>query len=172
MLTCDNLHFRRPMMDDVEAIRDLKNNKKAALLLGGIHHEYTNEDIENWISFHNNNPDEVLLVIEDLVAGRLIGHVGLYKIDRVAKKAEYGILIADDNSRGKGYGTKATSLMVEYAFIELGLHKVTAEVLNENAPSLAMFKKCGFSVDGCLRDDVYKNGRYYDVYCMSIINSR
>lgn len=172
MLKCDNLHFRRPTMDDVETIRDLKNNKKAALLLGGIHQEYTNEDIENWISFHNNNPDEVLLVIEDLDAGRLIGHVGLYKIDRVAKKTEYGILIADDISRGRGYGTKATSLMVEYAFNELGMHKVTAEVLCENAPSIAMFKKCGFSVDGCLRDDVYKNGRYYDVYCLSIINSR
>lgn len=172
MLKCDNLFFRRPVMDDVETIRNLKNNEKAALLLGGIHRQYSSEDIVNWINFHNNNPEEVLLVVEDTTAGKLIGHVGLYKIDAIAKKAEYGILIADDDSRGKGYGTKCTSLMVDYAFTKLGMHKVTAEVLSENAASIAMFKKCGFQVDGCLRDDVYKNNRYYDVLCMSIINNK
>ena len=169
MLKCDNLYFRRPTMDDVESIRILKNNEKAALLLGGIHHQYSSEDIVNWINFHNNNSEEVLFVVEDTIAGKLIGHVGLYKIDPIAKKTEYGILIADDDSRGKGYGTKCTSIMVEYAFTKLGMHKVTAEVLSENAASIAMFKKCGFIVDGCLRDDVFKNDRYYDVMCMSII---
>ena len=171
MLKCDNLFFRRPSMGDVDAIRNLKNNEKAALLLGGIHRQYSSEDIVNWINLHNNNSEEVLLVVEDTAAGKLIGHVGLYKIDSIAKKTEYGILIADDDSRGKGYGTKCTSLMVDYAFTELGMHKVTAEVLSVNAASIAMFKKCGFIVDGCLRDDVFKNGRYYDVLCMSILNN-
>lgn len=170
MLKCDNLLFRRPTLDDVEEICVLKNNKKAAFLLGGIYREYSSEDIVNWINFHNANEDEVLLVVEDTSVEKLIGHVGLYKIDRTAKKTEFGILIADDNSRGKGYGTKCTSTMVNYAFKVLGMHKVTAEVLSENIASLAMFKKCGFLVDGCLRDDVYKNNRYYDVLCMSILN--
>ena len=49
------------------------------------------------------------------------------------------------------------------------MHKVTAEVLSENAPSLAMFKKCGFAIDGCLRDEVFKNDRYYDVMSLSIL---
>jgi diamine N-acetyltransferase len=49
------------------------------------------------------------------------------------------------------------------------MHKVTAEVLSENVPSIAMFKKCGFSVDGRLRDDVFKNNRYYDVLTMSVL---
>lgn len=169
MLTCDNLFFRRPTLDDVDQIRDLKNNEVAAFLLAGIHHTYSSEDIVNWINFHNNNSEEVLLVVEDKTAGKLIGHVGLYKIDRIAKKTEYGILLADDDSRGKGYGTKATKLMLDYAFHTLNMHKVTAEVLSENIPSLAMFKKCGFSVDGCLRDDVFKNGHYYDVLAMSIL---
>lgn len=170
MLTCDNLFFRRPQLEDAEEIQKLKNNEKAALLLGGVHHSYTLEEIVNWINFHNNNPEEVLLVVEDQSAGKLIGHVGLYKIDKVAKKTEYGILLADDNSRGKGYGTKCTRTLVDYAFEELGMHKVTAEVLSENAASVAMFKKCGFSVDGCLRDDVFKNGRYYDVLSMSVLS--
>ena len=169
MLEIDNLFFHKPEMTDVKEIRNLKNNERAAFLLGGIFHPYTTEDIESWVNFHNNNPEEVLLVVEDKTTGKLIGHVGLYKIDRIANKTEFGILLADDESRGRGYGTKATKMMVDYAFQTLGLHKVTAEVLSENAPSIAMFKKCGFSVDGRLRDDVYKNGRYYDVLAMSIL---
>ena len=169
MLRVENLFLRRPNLDDVEAIYNLKNNERAAYLLGGVFSKYSLDDIVNWINFHNNNHSEVLLVIEDRSVGRLIGHVGLYKIDKVAKKTELGILIADDESRGKGYGTKVTKLMVNYAFNELGLHKVTAEVLSENLPSISMFKKCGFLVDGCLRDDIFKNGRFYDVLCMSIL---
>lgn len=171
MLTCDNLYFRRPTQDDAAVICELKNNRKAAMLLGGIYHPYTIDDIRAWVDFHNNNPEEVLFLVEDLTIGKVIGHVGLYKIDRIAKKTEFGILIADDNSRGKGYGVKSTNLMVNYAFNELGLHKVTAEVLSENAPSIAMFKKCGFSIDGCLRDDVFKNNRYYDVLTLSVLRT-
>ena len=171
MLTVDNLCFRIPTIDDADSLCELKNNEKAAFLLGGIHHHYTLDEIKKWIDFHNTNPEEVLFVIEDTVARKIIGHVGLYKIDSVAKKTEFGILIADDDSRGKGYGTISTRLMVDYAFNTLGMHKVTAEVLSENLPSIAMFKKCGFSIDGRLRDDVYKNGRYYDVLSMSILSS-
>lgn len=170
MLICENLLFRSPTIQDSEALCALKNNEKAAHLLGGVHRRYSLEDIENWIVFHNNNPEERLFVVEDTGVGRLIGHVGLYKIDQIAKKTEYGILIADDNARGRGYGTKSTMFMVNYAFKTLGMHKVTAEVLCENAPSIAMFKKCGFSIDGCLRDDIFKNGRYYDVFSFSILS--
>lgn len=169
MLKQNNLLFRRPTLDDAAVLFELKNNEKASFLLGGVFRGYSLDDIRNWINFHNANPDEILLVVEDTEAGRIIGHVGLYKIDRTAKKTEYGILIADDSSRGKGYGTICTKTMMEYAFKDLGMNKVTAEVLCENAPSIAMFKKCGFSIDGRLRDDVYKNGRYYDVLAMSIL---
>lgn len=169
VFTVDNITFRKPHLNDVDDLLVVKNNVKAAFLLGGTHHLYTKEDILRWIDFHNKKEDEVVLVMVANDANRVIGHVGLYKIDEVAKKTEYGILIADDNSRGKGYGTKATRAMVDYAFNTLGMHKVTAEVLNENIPSISMFTKCGFRIDGCLKDDVFKNGRYYDVLCMSVI---
>ena len=56
MLTFDNLFFRRPTLDDAAVICELKNNEKAAQLLGGVHHSYSVADIERWIEFHNNNP--------------------------------------------------------------------------------------------------------------------
>lgn len=169
MITCDNLYLRKPTSNDVEELVVLKNNEKAAYLLGGTFHPYSKEDIEKWVAFHNSREDEVLLVIYDNDAQKLIGHVGLYKIDKTARKAEVGILIADDNSRGKGYGTKLINTIIRYGFDTLNLNKVTAEVLSENKASEKMFRKCGFVVDGCLRDDVFKNNRYYDVLSMSVL---
>lgn len=166
-----NLVFRKPLYEDVEQLCRLKNNKEASKLLGGTAKEYSAQDIYNWIDFHNSRNDERLFVIYDENVDKLIGHVGLYKIDEIAKKAEFGILIADDDSRGKGYGTMCTNAMVEYAFNCLGLHKVFAEVISENIPSKKMFLKCGFELDGILRDDNYKNGRFYDVLVLSIIAS-
>lgn len=169
ILKCNNLIFRRPTLDDVNELVVLKNNKQASRLLGGNTPDYTVDSMKDWVEFHNHNNNEVLLVVYDEITEKLIGHVGLYKIDRHARKAEYGILLADDNSRGKGYGTLCTKTMVNYAFDVLMLHKVTAEVLIENKASEAMFKKCGFRTDGILRDDCYKNDRFYDVLSMSIL---
>lgn len=171
VLKCNNLLLRRPTQDDVEELVELKNNKAASRLLGGNTPTYTLESISRWIDFHNNNLEEVLLVIYDEIRSKLIGHVGLYKIDRVAMKTEFGILLADDDSRGKGYGTICTKTMVDYAFDVLGMHKVYAQVLSENKASKAMFRKCGFQIDGVFRDDVLKNGHYYDVLMMSILDN-
>lgn len=171
VLKCKHLLFRKPTIDDVEDLVVLKNNIQASRLLGGNTPNYTIESLKKWVEFHNNSEDEVLLVIYDEEAHKLIGHVGLYKIDKYAKKTEYGILLADDNSRGKGYGTMCTKVMVDYAFDVLNLHKVYAEIIIENKASEAMFKKCGFKIDGVLRDDNFKNGRYHDVIIMSILDT-
>ncbi len=170
-LRCKNLLLRRPTQADVEQLVVLKNNKTASKLLGGNTPTYTAEALSKWVDFHNNNEAEVLLVVVDVISGKLLGHVGLYKIDPIAKKTEYGILLADDDSRGKGYGCLCTQMMVDYAFDVLNLHKVTVEVLIENKVSEAMFKKCGFKSDGVLRDNCYKNDRYYDVLVMSVIEN-
>lgn len=169
-LTDDNLVFRLPKQDDVDCLVKLKNNKVASRLLGGNTPTYTREGISKWVDAHNANQEELLFVVIDSYTNKVIGHVGLYDIDRIAGKTEYGILLADDESRGKGYGTKCTKTMVNYAFNTLKLHKVTAEVLDENIVSKSMFTKCGFSIDGVLREHVFKNGRYYNVLAMSILD--
>ena len=162
-----NLGFRKPELSDVEDLLVVKNDDESALLLGGVHRHYTEADIVNWINFHNDKDDEVVFVIVDMDSGHVVGHVGIYKIDSRVKKAEYGILIGCKNARGKGWGTKATRFMTEYAFKELGLHKIKALVIKDNQPSYHMFKKCGYIDEGILVDENYKNDRYYDVVMMA-----
>ena len=68
-------------------------------------------------------------------------------------------------------GTKVTKMLVNHAFKDLRLHKVTAEILSENIASEKMITNCGFTIDGRLRDDIYKNNRFYDVLCASILEN-
>jgi len=163
--------LRKADFKDIDALHKIKNNKKAATLLGGFSNGYSKIDIENWIISHNNNKNEVVYLIETLVEGNVIGHVGLYNIDFRVRKAEFAILIADDENQGKGYGSLCTKFMIDYAFNELNIRKLTLSLLIENYRALTLYKKYGFVQEGLLKDDQFKNGKYHDVILMALFNS-
>lgn len=59
-------------------------------------------------------------------------HIGNIKIDPISKRhgtGEYGILIGDRNTWGKGYAAEATIGILKYCFQELGLRRITLEVI-------------------------------------------
>lgn len=165
-----NLGFRPPVEEDLQDLLLVKNDQEAAALLGRTHGAYSEEDILSWIRFHRNRTDEVLFVVVDMESGHVVGHVGLYQIDRVSKKAEYGILLGNKKFRGHGVGQQATRFMLKHAFGPLGLHKVKVTVISDNLASYHMCLKCGFVEEGLMKEETFKNGRYYDVYLMSVIN--
>ena len=92
-------------------------------------------------------------------------------IDKQNNKAEFGIFIGEENFLGKGYGKKISRLAINYAFDELKLNKVYARVLKYNKASYNMFLKLGFHKDATLRKDVLINGKYYDVYILSVLEN-
>lgn len=165
----ETLSLRKPTYADVQDLIEIKNNKESAMLLGGsISKPYTEDSIKEWIDFHNNRDDEALFVICD--KGKTIGHIGLYKINKQSRNAEIGILIGSPNLHGKGYGTQSTMALTKFGFKELGLHRITALVLEENTGSCKMFEKCGYKQEGLLIDKTFKNERFYNVVILSAIN--
>ena len=164
----ETLSLRKPTYTDAQALIEIKNNKESAMLLGGISKQYTEVSIKEWIDFHNGQDDEALFLICD--NDKPIGHIGLYKINKQSHNAEIGILIGCPNLHGKGYGTQSTKALTEFGFKELGLHRITALVLEENTASWKMFEKCGYKQEGLLIDKTFKNDRYYNVVVLSIIN--
>ena len=69
--------------------------------------------------------------------------------------------------RGKGYGSDALNTIVNYAFGEMRLNCIYADVLEYNTVSQKLFEKCGFHRDGVLRSRVFKGGRYINVVSYS-----
>lgn len=70
---------------------------------------------------------------------------------------------------GKGYGTEAVKLLTLFAFEELHLLRVFANVFSQNAASMKVLEKAGYSLEAILRSSVLKNGIVSDGYLYSIL---
>ena len=82
-----------------------------------------------------------------------IGEIVLKNIDRDRKCCTMGITLVNDNYKGKGYGTAAERMTLQYAFDELGMETVYADSLLGNLRSQHVLKKAGFEETG--RDDTF-----------------
>lgn len=71
----------------------------------------------------------------------------------------------------KGTGSKLGMEALDEAFNFLNLHKLNAEVLASNLPSLGLHKKLGFRKEGVFRDFHYDGARYIDVIRLGILSS-
>lgn len=84
------------------------------------------------------------------------------------RAAKLGYAVRADEWR-KGYASEAARLMLNFAFANLGLHRVSAAVGPLNEASIALSKKLGFTQEGTLRDHVYTNGAWRNSILFSVL---
>lgn len=136
---------------------------------------FTKESHERWIKtmVETGKVDQLIICVKDdsSMADMPIGSVYIRDIDLVHKKAEYGIFIGEENARGKGYGSMAASLMIEYCFKQLKLHKLFLRVFADNEQAIRSYEKAGFVKEAYLKDDVRIQGKYRDIVLMGILNT-
>ena len=87
------------------------------------------------------------LVARDAATGEIAGVVNVIEIVygqfyRGAFLGYYGV----SGMGGRGLMTEAVRLATRYAFDELGLHRLEANIQPGNAPSIALVKRLGFRV--------------------------
>ena len=70
----------------------------------------------------------------------------------------------------RGYMTEAVSLLTDYAFSGLGLHRIEANVMPRNARSLRVLEKCGFHPEGLAQRYLQINGVWEDHIHMVRLN--
>jgi RimJ/RimL family protein N-acetyltransferase len=97
-----------------------------------------------------------------------IGLVSLWDRTIPHQAAELSIWIGQ-HFRGGGNGTEALRLALRHAFGPLALHKVYLRVLDYNARAIRTYQKCGFRVEGILRQEMKVNGRWQDLVYMGIL---
>lgn len=100
-----------------------------------------------------------------------IGQVSLVRIDWVSRTAIYYIAIADKENHAKGFGFETTNIIIDYAFNTLNLNRIQLHVALENEGAIKVYKKCGFQIEGILREAMFHNGKYSDFYVMGILRS-
>ena len=107
----------------------------------------------------------VYLDVEELPVGYAI----LKGLNTELRTAEFGIAILDKKYRNQGYGKLASSLLIHYAFNELGLQIIAAAVLVSNKRSLHMFERLGFAIrETWYRSWLLPNGDMADMLWMEL----
>jgi len=160
----------RPMqVDDAETIaRVIRGEPDASF--GHSRFPYSAIAFADWfgeMAEKDPAPDvELAVVLRE--TGELIGETGLYSIDWIARTAESGSWLYRAADRGKGYGTEAKLLLLEYAFDRLGLNMIWAWVKERNPRSQAALRKQGYRDAGRFTwsgygPDGFENARMFDL---------
>lgn len=115
------------------------------------------------------SPNDVILAIVLHEGNRHIGNIALHRINWVFRSAVSGTMIGEKDCWGKGYGTEAKLLLLRYAFLTLGLHRVTSQVYATNERSLRCQLHCGYTEEGRKRKEVLINGEWVDVIVLGVL---
>lgn len=113
-----------------------------------------------WIEKLGSDDKDIVLGIETK-EGRLIGSMGIHRINWTDRVCMTGAIIGDKNYWGKGYGTDAKMILLDYAFNTLNMHKVCSAVIAYNKRSLCYSLHCGYKIEGRRRKHIFKDGRYW-----------
>lgn len=111
------------------------------------------------------------MIIQTTKEKKVIGIIELDGFDWAARSAWVGIGIGEADYRGKGYGTEAMQLILEYAFQGLNLNRVNLNVFAFNTRAIRSYEKCGFRYEGTQREVIYKEDQRWDVIDMGILRS-
>ena len=157
--------------EDNALLLRLINDPSTEHMLGGSSYPVSCRAQENWTEQQKNAPGTLrcIIALRDQPETGL-GTVILSDIDQKNGTAQIHLKL-DEPARGKGYGTDAVNTLTAYAFDELRLQCIYADIVSYNTISEALFQKCGYRLDGVLRSRVFKNGAYVDMKSYSRLKS-
>jgi ribosomal-protein-alanine N-acetyltransferase len=113
--------------------------------------------------------DNIVLGIVRRDVDQLIGTTGFHQFNHHNRNALFGISIGDKGVWGQGFGTEASALMMRHAFEGLNLHRVTLHVFEYNPRAIRIYEKLGFRREGAMRQENYRDGRYWDTIIMGLL---
>jgi RimJ/RimL family protein N-acetyltransferase len=94
---------------------------------------------------------------------KLLGLVELDGIIWPHGTSAVSIAIGEQAERSQGYGGEAMTLVLDFAFRELNLHRVFLTVFSYNRAAIAMYEKLGFTREGAHREHLQRDGQRFDM---------
>ncbi len=161
-----NVVLRPIMRDDIPDLLHWINDPKVNRYISSVM-PIMEVDEEEWFEkLPKRKPKDIVLGI--VVEGKLIGNMGLHDIDSIARTATTGALIGESQYWGRGFGTEAKMILLNYAFNTLNLRKICSSVIAFNERSRRYSEKCGYTLEGIRKQQFYKEGQYWDEIMLSV----
>ncbi|WIB77391.1 GNAT family protein [Curtobacterium sp. MCPF17_002] len=141
-----------------------------AMRLTGTRGTFTREQVRAHLDRLPGAEDRADFAIAD-ADGTYLGEVVLNELEEDDLAVNYRIALAGPSLRGHGYGTEAGRAVVDWAFDEVGLHRISLEVYAFNPVARRSYEKIGFVVEGRARDALRWGGAWIDAVRMAMLDS-
>ena len=159
----------RPLdREDLALVRKWSNDPEIRRLTGEIK-PMTDQAAEDFYQRTLDHNDRVWFIVELNETGAPIGEAGLLRMFPAWRTTDLSIIIGEREEWGKGYGTEAIRLLLDYAFGALNFHRVAIGVVGFNERALGFYEQVGFRREGIQRDGYYIGHQYHDFVMMSIL---
>lgn len=164
------IRFRKITTEDAELYDAWRNNIEVM--------RYTNPSLDLY------STEETIAFVEQVILGSHaaksyiivdktedipIGITSLINIDYKNRNAECIIDIGEADYWGKGYGAEALTLLLDYAFSEMNLHRVSLRVFSFNERAIHLYKKIGFQQEGSSRESLFRDGKWHGIIHMGLL---
>lgn len=167
----ENCYLRALESEDYKTTHKWRTDPDMTNLLTGNIFFVSSEREKKWVEEKiMNDRTEIYWAICDKESHEMVGMTSLRDIDWRNRKAFIGGMTIGKEFWGKHYAYHATVLILKYAFLELGMNKVSTDFIASHKVSRhVLIDKLGLSEEGVFKQDLYKSGRYHDIVKVAIL---
>ena len=163
-MTWGNYQLREVSREDLDYLYEWRNadNVRSFMMNDDI---IALDDHYSWFkSIEGDNRKKLMICLYE---AKPIGSVQ-FTIDVKNQTCEWGFYIGDLSSP-PGSGSMMGILALDYAFRQLAVRKVCAQVLDFNVKSLSYHRKLGFEEEGLLKSQIARNGKFINVILFGLL---
>jgi ribosomal-protein-alanine N-acetyltransferase len=165
----DGIVAIRPLLaaDAPAFARAFRDDPRLGVMIG-VETDPTEAEVERQATEEPRIGGLPALAIADARTLEFMGGIGLYRIDQHHRRGEVGFWLAPA-ARGRGLGIRAVRLVTNWAFESLGFHRVEITTTPDNAATLALAARLGFTEEGVMRERNLERGRHVDVVMLAVL---
>ncbi|GIO08117.1 acetyltransferase [Brevibacillus reuszeri] len=162
--------LRKMTAEDVDVYHAWRNDVEVMQTTSPFIDNHTWESTQEFVSqVILGSSSSKSYIIVDKQTQTPIGVTALIQIDLKNRNAECIIDIGAKDYWGKGYGSEALKLLLDYAFLEMNLHRVSLRVFSFNEKAIKLYERIGFQHEGISRQFLFRAGKWHDIVHMGIL---
>ncbi len=168
-LTGQHVLLKQMEQSHFERFAQLENENCTLILANDdIPFPATMEDHSTFFKSISGKKEEFIFGIFDKQSEELIGSCGVFTINWKNSTCYVGISIAS-KWQNKGIGTDAMNTLISFIFHYIPIQKIKLQVFSFNANAIRSYKKCHFEQEGILRNEIFRFGKFHDVYLFGLL---
>ena len=129
--------------------------------------EFAENFVKGTIQRNKDGNEFAFVIIEN---DKVIGRIGVYKIDGQNKIGEIGYWLAE-NLQGKGIITKSCKALIDFCFSDLQLNRIEIKCGTENFKSKTIPEKLNFTREGVIREGELLYDKFIDLNLYSLLKT-